>query len=231
MWLWFLGIVCIVLGYRYIVSWRTAASHLVIHNHTETEDIAPSTLPGMVESAKVSTELEYGIVSKCTEYTQFFADIGNVSPLEVYSSSYFILPYPKVSSEVQEELIYTVQELNPSLTDAYIQEHWGPQMYVMIDSLGHWIGCMAMDRKNFYPCISHLYIHPSYRKQGYAKRFLQHGEDVAKEFRFQEVKLWCKESLILYYERYGWSQEGTAKDEEGNTVWIMKKEIGNGKLL
>jgi GNAT superfamily N-acetyltransferase len=176
---------------------------------------------------EVSKKLDIGITTKCSELSQFLADIGTVTPLEVYSEDYFIFPYQKTEPFIQEQVVHSLRELNPEITHEYIKTHWSTSdiLYVMTSPDTKFIGCMAVDRKNFYPFISHLYVTPEYRKKGFGERLLTLGEDYAKEFKFNEVKLWCKKILLPYYTKRGWKVESKTKDSEEKEVWVLKKQL------
>jgi len=174
-------------------------------------------------------KLPYGWVSKCSDIACYLSDVGTVAPLEVYSEMYYILPYQKTDVKIQHQLPLILHELHPNMTRDDIVERWkgSDVMYVMITHSNEIIGSIAVDRKNFDPYLSYVYVNPIYRKQGYGERLLQHGEDYARSFQFKEVKLWCKKELITYYMRYGWEvvEEKPVTDSLGNEVWIMKKSL------
>jgi|APGre2960657423_1045063.scaffolds.fasta_scaffold00045_23 GNAT superfamily N-acetyltransferase len=180
-------------------------------------------------SSPLPTKLDYGLISRCSDIACYHSDIGTVYPLEVYSTSYFILPYKKTDLKIQKELPEKLRELHPGMSRDDILDRWKGSdiMYVMITSENQCIGSVAVDRKNFEPFISYLYVDPQFRKKGYGERLLQHGMDYAKEFKFKEVKLWCKEELIPYYMKYGWEKTTgePVKDSLGNEVYVMQKTL------
>lgn len=191
--------------------------------------------PVVTEQVPTKQKLDYGLVSKCSDIACYHSDIGVVAPLEVYSEYYYILPYQKTDLQVQESLVLKLKELHPNMKREDILEQWtgSDVMYVMITHMNECIGSIAVDRKNFDPFISYVYVDPAYRKKGYGERLLQHGEDYAREFKFKEVKLWCKQELIPYYTRYGWEKIGDkpVTDSFGNEVWIMKKGLVSSPRL
>lgn len=193
------------------------------------EEQLPIPEPVVTELVAPKEKLSYGIVSKCSDIACYHSDIGVVAPLEVYSEHYYILPYQKTDAKIQEEIALKLRELHPDIKREDILEQWvgSDVMYVMITHTNECIGSIAVDRKNFEPFISYVYVDPKYRKKGYGERLLQHGEDYAREFKFKEVKLWCKEKLIPYYTRYGWEKVGdkAVQDSLGSEVWIMKKSL------
>jgi GNAT superfamily N-acetyltransferase len=105
----------------------------------------------------------------------------------------------------------------------YITENWTGSdiLYVMISNDDKFIGTVAVDRKNFYPYISHLFVDPALRKKGYGERLLDHGIDYARLFKFDAVKIWCEHTLVPYYASKGWIQEKLSKDNSDKEVWIL----------
>ena len=61
---------------------------------------------------------------------------------------------------------------------------------------------------------------PAYRKHGYAGQLLQCMIDDARKQERKGLVLTCKETLISYYAKFGFIDEGiTDKSVHGNTVW------------
>lgn len=162
----------------------------------------------------VSHEIRYTkkdddeIISKCIELSHSHADIGTVTPIEVYASDFCIIPYQSAKIDTQHELADKLHSLNTDISRDYILENWkgSDVMYIMISG-NNCIGSVAVDRKNFEPFISHLYVDELYRNKGYGKRLLEHGILYSKEFKFNTVKLWCDEEMIPYYEKLGWMKD------------------------
>lgn len=148
------------------------------------------------------------IISKCIELSHSHADIGTVTPIEVYAKNFCIIPYQSAKIETQQELADKLSSLNKDISRDYILENWQGSnvMYVMVSG-NEFIGSVAVDRKNFEPFISHLYIDKTHRNKGYGKRLLEHGILYSREFKFNTVKLWCDEEMIPYYEKLGWTNE------------------------
>lgn len=61
---------------------------------------------------------------------------------------------------------------------------------------------------------------PGYRKHGYAGKLILRAIEDAKQQGRKGLVLTCKESLILYYAKFGFKDEGvTNKSTHGNVVW------------
>jgi predicted GNAT family acetyltransferase len=185
-------------------------------NPKKVEEIESPYIPSRIK-------IERGTVSKCIGVSHCHADIGTITALQVVSPNYKILPFKKIDGKIQEEVGTKLKSLNPKCSKHYIQENWNGSdiFYVMISNDDRFIGTVAVDRKNFEPYISHLYVDPLFRHKGYGERLLEHGIEYAKLFKFDNIKLWCEEKLIGFYSKKGWIQEKPTKDNNGNDVWIM----------
>lgn len=180
---------------------------------------------------KISLESSY---SKETEWDvknaktmssqcQYQADVGYVCPLNMKHSRYEITPYQKCPESVQNDVLsHLRQEWGKEYTNDYIERNWatGDIMYVLMKEK-EFVGCIAVDRKNFTPSISQLYVVPKYRKKGYSKRLMEFAIHYVKSMEFHEVKLWCKSDLVEFYEKQGWIFERKAN----NDTYVMKQNI------
>jgi GNAT superfamily N-acetyltransferase len=84
------------------------------------------------------------------------------------------------------------------------------------------IGAVAVDRKNFEPFMSHLYVDEALRKRGYGERLVEHAIEYARAFKFNTLKLWCEVAMIPYYRNKGWVVE---KELPERSMWIMAKDL------
>jgi GNAT superfamily N-acetyltransferase len=172
--------------------------------------------------------LDRGEMRKCTRLSRFLADSGNVCPLEVHATDYVILPFSEHSAEVRRQTAEGLQKewggAEHVFTEDFIQKTWPDVDVMYVVACGDvFVGCMAVDRKNFYPFISNLLVAPDFRGRGFAGRLLELGETYARDaLHFDRVKLWCKNELKSFYERRGWTVEGKT-DDDG--TWIMEKRL------
>ena len=61
---------------------------------------------------------------------------------------------------------------------------------------------------------------PDYRKHGYARKLICRAIDEARQQGHKELVLTCKEKLVPYYAKFGFSDEGVSdKSTHGNVVW------------
>ncbi len=60
---------------------------------------------------------------------------------------------------------------------------------------------------------------PQYRRQGCAKRLLDHVIRQARLQKRRGLVLTCKEKLIPYYAKFGFVDEGISGSVHGNVVW------------
>jgi predicted GNAT family acetyltransferase len=174
--------------------------------------------------SKFKIKIEHGHTTKCEDIAHSHADIGTVYPIKVISDNFIIEPYQKTPKDIQITAINKLKELNPDISNEYILENWKGSnvMYLMYSIDNKFIGSVAVDRNNFEPFISHLYVSITYRKKGYGERLLSHGIEYAKSFKFNQVKLWCADELVPYYVKTGWYKDVW---NDNKNVWIMKKEL------
>jgi GNAT superfamily N-acetyltransferase len=82
------------------------------------------------------------------------------------------------------------------------------------------IGCVSIDRKQFYPYIGNLYVVPHKRKNGYASVLLRLAEDYTGLLSFTDSRLWCEKHLVKYYQKRGYKIE-----EQKSDIYYMIKSI------
>lgn len=149
---------------------------------------------------------------------QFKADGGMIGPL----SAPGIYAYQQCSLDLKQNLLKEISKEWSELTDVFIRAKWpggSDIFYILHDQTdGSLIGCVAVDRSNFYPYISNLYVTPTKRRQGHAKTLINHGIAFTKSMGFQEARLWCKEHLLKWYQSMGFKQDGTQ-----GQVYLMVK--------
>lgn len=183
--------------------------------------------PDVPPKKPIRIKIERGEVTKCIGVSHCHADIGTITALQVDSSNYKIIPFKKVSPDMQEIVAVKLKSLNPKMSPHYIHENWNGSdiMYVMISKDDKFIGTVGVDRKNFDPYISHLFVDTVFRKKGYGERLLDHAIEYARLFKFEMVKLWCVDALIPYYASKGWTQEKLSKDNNDNDVWVLTYKL------
>ena len=64
-----------------------------------------------------------------------------------------------------------------------------------------------------------LVVAPNYQGQGIAGRLLNYFENLAKNQHRHGVTLTCRESLISFYEKYGYRNEGVSESCHGGIKW------------
>jgi GNAT superfamily N-acetyltransferase len=166
-----------------------------------------------------------------SELCTFMADAGLVCPLQVDDSQYTIRPYQHCSRMVQEAVSAALfaewrdaatdtEEVD--YTDEGIRKAWpgGDVLYVAAsDEL--FMGCVAVDRRNFHPFISHLLVTPSARGRGFGTRLLKHGEEYARCLRMESVKLWCGPHMVPFYAKRGY----VLADAQKSDTIVMSKDL------
>lgn len=153
----------------------------------------------------------------------YLADTGMVYALNIINDTYIIKPYQDMSSNIQKQVIEMLSTEWDFYTDRYIKINWNNAdiFYIMTTpDQTKFIGSVAVDRKNFNPFISQLYVNPSERKKGYSYILLDIAEEYAKQFHFPTIKLWCNLDMISFYKKLGWTL--IEKQDEN---YIMEKYI------
>lgn len=153
-----------------------------------------------------------------TNLYQFKADGGFVGPLAAPG----IFAYQQCDAAIKQIATgFLVAEWD-MLTDAFIRSKWpggSDIFYVVVDQVTkEFIGTVAVDRVNFHPYISNLFVVPGKRGQGHGKRILEHGIAFTKSMNFPDARLWCKKELLPWYLSMGWVQDGIQDD-----VILMRK--------
>jgi len=64
-----------------------------------------------------------------------------------------------------------------------------------------------------------LAVAPAFRKQGHAARLIRHLIEKAKTEARLGVTLTCKEHLVPYYEKFGFTDRGISASVHGGEIW------------
>ena len=149
----------------------------------------------------------------------FLSDGGWVRAPMAMAEGYRIMPYSLAADVTQRAATEALSaEWGVAYTDAEVRLRWGGTDVMFLAAAGpEFIGCVAVDRTNFYPFVSHLYVAPALRGAGFGDRLLQVAEEHAVRLGFQEARLWCSDALLPYYNRRGWQAAGEPA-EGGQTV-------------
>lgn len=75
------------------------------------------------------------------------------------------------------------------------------------------------DEQGKWQSIFGIAVAPKFRKNGYAGLLIKHFINKAKEENRTGVTLTCKEYLVPYYERYGFTDLGISRSVHGGAVW------------
>ena len=151
------------------------------------------------------------------------ADIGLISPISYCDRDYKIQPFFSLHSTIQDRVIQELEREWPVMTYEYINKNFtcGDYLFVATDTLG-FVGTVAVDRKGFLPYLGTLYVTPRIRGFGHSKQLISFAETFIKEIlNFNEVHLWCEESMIDFYLPFGYIYQ--SKEDDGNC--ILKKLI------
>ena len=66
---------------------------------------------------------------------------------------------------------------------------------------------------------------PAYRRRGYAEKLMRYVINDARAQDRTGMVLTCKESLIHYYEKFGFQNEGISESVHGGAVWYQMRLI------
>lgn len=218
-------ILCIPIIQTLYSIWQSHKNCKTVHVEKEYDVEKPQLQ--MSHRLNVRIKIEKGVTTKCMDIGHSHSDIGTVYPISAKSSNFSIIPFHKASVALQDSIVSKLHGLNPDITRDYVIDNWrgSDVFYVMATGDGDGgsvIGSVAVDRKNFEPFISHLYVDRPYRKKGYGERLLDHAIEYATQFKFENVKLWCDIDMIPYYRKHGWIEGDELKEK---SLWIMTKSL------
>ena len=97
--------------------------------------------------------------------------------------------------------------------------------FVLFDDDGDFVATFAIDTENFAPYISHLFVNPNLRNKGFGKKALKYAEKYIQKIGFNSSGLWCEESLIPYYKKFGYTIESPMEISEDKVIWKMGKNL------
>lgn len=160
------------------------------------------------------------------ERSEYLADVGYVAPYYLKTNKFNIIPFEKVNKNLRTLLIELLniefeKEFNQTYNEQFIRQKWtGVQVFYIItnreqDKL---IGSIAIDNKNYFPCISNLYILLEYRNQGYATFLLNYANKYIKSLGLNLSRLQCNDRMLEFYEKKGWIFE---QKYNNNNIMIL----------
>lgn len=164
-----------------------------------------------------------------------------VHTLSAHGRHHIIVPYNKAANTIKrqvQELL--VQEFGPSYFDdkalREICQSGSDMMYVMTSTdmaTPELIGCVAVNRKQFYPFVTDLCVVHKYRMKGCARALMEVLEEFVEHLGYTVVMLHCKQDLVPVYQKLGFiEQEVTEQNSEfrrmsKNLVCFNQQECSN----
>jgi GNAT superfamily N-acetyltransferase len=225
-----------LIGLYYLYRNNDNDNNIIIKKNPKNfSDINNEIIPKIVINDNIieKLELDKSLIDRKkyeNKLCKFKDDTGYVCPIHYKKKNNKIIPYQESTKEIQDKVCkFMIKEwaeeakIN-NVDDAhyYIIDNWssGDILYVLIDDI-ELLGFIAVDRKQFYPFISHLYVTPDNRKKGFGKLLIDFAIEYIKILDFSEGKLWCKEELVPFYEKYGWK----VIDKKKLDAIVMSKNI------
>jgi len=121
--------------------------------------------------------------------------------LEKYADSFLVLT-------IDKKIVSMVNGMVTSQADLTDEMYHNENLH---DPKGEWQMIFGVD------------THPDYRRQGLAAATLNAFIDHAREEKRKGVVLTCKKKLIVYYEKFGFVNEGQSTSSHGNAVWYQMR--------
>ena len=160
----------------------------------------------------------------------YVADTGYISPMIYTSGNICIKPYDDYDSDIQQMVKDNMKDISihpDALTTDYIESQWqNADIFYVMTKGTLFCGCVAVDRMNFSPTISHLYVHPPFRGNGYSDLLLAVAEEYTLVLGFNSAQLWCSSNLIEFYKKKGYINhcENTFI-LSSETFYVMQKQL------
>ena len=160
----------------------------------------------------------------------YYADAGYVCTMSYVQDSIHIRPFQEANEDLKMQ---TALELtrewgeklnitNPIEMQLYIARNWSSTdvLYVM-SNMGAFVGCIAVDRKNFYPFIGNVFVTHKFRSQGNGKVLMEFAEKyIFTQLKFEYARLWCDDSMLPYYTKQGYVFEHKTEDDQKINVLV-----------
>ena len=155
----------------------------------------------------------------------------------------------QAKSDDLEELIqlerkcFTPEEAASKEAFQYRLEHY-PQWFFQVEKEGkiiaHCDGCVSKEpyiKEEMYQAgneygsegknllIFGLVVHPEFQMRGIAAELLEYVVRTATERKLETVAFTCRERLISYYERLGFTKMGVSESVHGGIKWFNMRKI------
>lgn len=149
-------------------------------------------------------------IVKNKDIVAYTSDGGAVHTLTAHGPDFLIVPYTKVSSSIGLEMQQLlVKEFGERYFDdkalKEVCDNGSDMMYVMTTNTSprKLIGCIAVNRKQFYPFVTDLCVVPDSRNKGHARALMTLVEEYVKTLGYTVIMLHCTENLVVVYEKLG----------------------------
>lgn len=187
--------------------------------------------------------LPIGSAADDPKSVSFVSDAGFVTHARYEATrgntAFVIQPFYACSPSVQADAIAGCGALWPETASSASQIEQNranaDAFYVMATTSEHpgrqaFMGSVAVDRQRSYAFVSHLYVVPRLRDQGYGKLLMLFAEAYIARYGMTESRVWCdSKALVLFYTHLGYAIEATQQTDHG-AVDVMVKAIIPDKL-
>ena len=194
-----------------------------------------STVNRLRKASKDTAEMTEKVVmeQRWSPSCGYIADVGYICPIIYEEKNIRVRPYQDCSPEIRKEVARHLREqwgdinevYDDAESDKFVRRRWPGTdvLYVMTDRR-EFVGCVGVDRRNFFPFVSHVYIKPDKRNLGYGRKLVRIAESYGKEHGFTQSKLWCEYKLVPFYEKQGYTVEDKT-ERDGTVQYVMSKEL------
>ena len=161
-------------------------------------------------------EIPEAHLRESTQQCHFKADAGYVCPLMMHDEKYRlkIVPFFLCDELMQSVVLKRLQKVWSNVDASFVQGNFvaTDSLFVMIENDQTFVGCVGVDRQNFYAFISHLYVVSEMRHHGYGRLLMMFAEKYVGRYGLTEARLWCDPGLENFYKKLGYHAERQMAD-------------------
>lgn len=104
---------------------------------------------------------------------------------------------------------------SPKDLQQFIRYKWkGLDTFCVLQKGSYVLGTIALNMENGIGFVTNLYVHPHFRKQGWAEYMLQHAEKYFQTFRCHKMMLQCSAHLVPFYQKQNWTMTHVTQEKD-----------------